>query len=367
MYKEEKTNEIKNVAVMASSQANETGHTSIEKEEFDSPSLASYITRLNGLYSSLTQRSTNFYTPQVTEESRKKDNESYRKRLNYSDKQRQRHYASKLKEYSIEIDDTLTELCDWRSDFITWEERIPNQRDYEQKINAVKDLLRVLFPKLNPDSLFREGVNDTARCGQILIKMEKSWQDNEEEQAVCLLYSLQWLMSMQAKDCVCIIDDTNTETQPTNVPPKKESTVNEAIEILYTKYLRLNSEGTNTKIGERNWNKTRILVASMHVLGHKGTLPTDDEKAYAKLVAPFIDADAENLRKNINRVQQEIKPFECNLKDLNEDYIKNNPPESENAMTRKKYKDNWKGAFELIDGLIETMDDLAPLRKKSAQ
>ena len=77
----------------------------------------------------------------------------------------------------------------------------------------------------------------------------------------------------------------------------------------------------------------RLIVAVMHVLDFRKTLPTIDEKSYAKLVASIINSDPDNLRKTINRHQQTIKPYGRNLKELSENYIKRNPSDDDKAMS----------------------------------
>ena len=119
---------------------------------------------------------------------------------------------------------------------------------------------------------------------------------------------------------------------------------------------------TNTKINDKQWNKNRLIVATMYVLQYRGTLPTTDETMFAEMVASIIGQNSENLRKNINHHQQDIKPYGCNLKCLDEDYISTHILENGKGITRREFRSRWKGMFELIDGYIEQNEDLVLLR-----
>ena len=46
---------------------------------------------------------------------------------------------------------------------------------------------------------------------------------------------------------------------------------------------------------------------------------------------------------------------------------KRNPSDDDKAMSSRDFKEHWDGMYELIDGFIDKLEDLAPLRTKSAQ
>lgn len=347
---------------LAASNTNETSTTTIRPTGEDIPNFHHFFNSLYDLSSDIIRFN------EEEKEIRKLHNSERRKRLNFTDEQRKEHYAQKLLEYDEEIDDALTELHEWRAEIMMWEERIPNISDYNRKREEIHKALNMLVPRLKPESLFREGVDDTARCGQLLILMEKDWDGTEkEERTVCHMSALQWLIRQQAVDCVKmpkIIDEVNEgeEEKKTEV-----TSFNEALRIICCDCLHLDKGEKNTKVGEKVWNKNRLIVALMHVLTYRKSLPFNDEKSFAKQVAPIIGKDAENLRKSINRIQLTIKPYGRNLKELSERYIKRNPSNDVNAMTARNYKVYWDGMFELIDGFISTIEPLAPLRGNGAQ
>lgn len=352
---------------LATSNTNADGTAPTRPTEID---LSQIITLLHTQYPNFTADSSiKKITFNISEdkETRKRRNAERRARLDFTDEQRREHYAEKLQEYDEEMDDTLTELHEWRAEIMMWKERTPDLSNYAQKRKEIQDALTTLVPRLNPESLFRGGADDTARCGQLLILMEKDWAGTDKEKiAVCHMVSLQWLIRQQAADCA-ETSSTIHEVKEEARKKKENTTFDEALRKLLIDCLHLDKGMKNTRIGEKDWNKMRLIVALMHVLDFRKTLPTIDEKSYAKLVASIINSDPDNLRKTINRHQQTIKPYGRNLKELSENYIKRNPSDDDKAMSSRDFKEHWDGMYELIDGFIDKLEDLAPLRTKSAQ
>jgi hypothetical protein len=239
--------------------------------------------------------------------------------------------------------------------------------------NLKKELL-VMDKEMPVNHFFKEGPNDTVLVGQYLILRQEEWNDENTQKAVSILGGMQWLLKNKEKFIIAgmqtSVSDTQTnlsEESENTPPPASTHDFEIALSTLLLEYLKLNEGKTNVKINGKQWNKTRLLVGIMHVLEQRGTLPSKDENAYAKLLGTIIGGDSNNIRKRINKCHQEIKPFNRNLKDLNADYIKRNAPDNEDAVTAKEYNNNWEGMYEMIDTLIETKENLAPLRKKGAQ
>lgn len=296
-------------------------------------------------------------------ERKKKVNERL-KRIHFSDEKRSLYFVQKQKEYDVEVLEKLLELEEWYVCIQEYDGRTPNEHDYLKKFNEIQDELQKLNSRINPTLFFKDGPDDVALCGGILIINETKWSSSDEQKAVCLMSAVQWLVRQQAKD----YEQQKLITTPTETEfPKPVNSFEEAFKTLLTKYLELNTQGTNTNINGKSWNKNRLIVATMYVLQSRGTLPTIDETMYAELVAPIIGWDSENLRKNINHHQQDIKPYGCNLKCLDEDYISKNIPDDGKGMSRKNFKNRWKGMFELVDSLIANNEDLASLRGNSAE
>ena len=286
-------------------------------------------------------------------------------RIQLSDEQRSLHFVHKQqKEYDVEVKEKLLEMEEWYDDFLTFEGHTPNEQEFANKFQEIKEELKGLDSRINPDLLYKNGPDDVVLCGRILIKNENKWNSWEEQKAVCLMSAYQWLLRRQPKD-----DEQQTPNTILNKTHLSNSAIGnkDAIAKLLINHLKLNQKGTNININGNNWNKNRLIVATMHVLQHRGTLPVTDETKYAELLAPIIGQPAEGLRKNINHHQQDIKPYGCNLKDLNEDYISNNFPEGGKGISAREYRIHWKGMFDFIDGYIENDEDLAILRRNSAQ
>ena len=296
----------------------------------------------------------------VDRNERKKKVNDRLKRIHLSDEERSLHFAHKQKEYKVEVAEKLLELEEWYVCIQAYDGRTPNKQDYSEKFNEIQKELQELNSRINPSLFFKDG----PLCGSILIINETKWNSSDEQKAVCLMSALQWLLRQQAKDYE---QQTHITTSTETKLSKPVNSFDEAFKILMTKYLELNVQGTNTQINGKQWNKNRLIVATMYVLQSRGTLPTTDETTYAELVAPIVGQDPENLRKNINHHQQDIKPYGCNLKCLNEEYICNNIPDDGKGMTRREFTSRWKGMFELIDGYIDGNEDLVPLRGNSAE
>lgn len=309
---------------------------------------------------------------------RKRNNAQKRKLYHYSPTEYSQYYAALCKTFDLEIDDKVTALERDLFEIRTLQVRSLNALDFHNTMISLKTELLEMDEKMPVTHFFKEGPSDTALVGQYLVLRQEEWNDETTQKAVSILGGMQWLLKNKEK---LIIDELQTSSQRPvsdtqanlteefdNTPPFTSTHNFEiALSTLLLEYLKFNEGKTNIEIDGRQWNKTRLLVGIMHVLEQRGTLPSKDENAYAKLLGTIIGGDSNNIRKRINKRHQEIKPFNRNLKDLNADYIKRNAPDNEDAVTAKEYNNNWEGMYEMIDTLIETKENLAPLRKKGAQ
>lgn len=289
--------------------------------------------------------------------------------LSYTPDEHRIYFESFQRACVNEIYHHKIELMLWAATTEHYQDASLTQADYDRKIRIEQGKLKAMDEKLPVESYFRHGSDDTAKCGHLLIIKMMEWDDALKIYAVELLSGIQWLIQQKEKLAAATASQKDEEKEDETAinPFEKETTFNEALRILSIDYLKLNQAKTNVKIGEKNWNKMRLVVALMHVLENRKMLPTCDEKAYAKLIAPIISKDSENLRKNINKHQQTIKPYGRNLKELSNNYIKTHPSDNYKAMTSKDFDDYWNGMYELIDGFIDKQEELAPLRAKSAQ
>ena len=364
--------ERKDIAAMLSSYKDELDKTSTSLPRGNMsllmqlfPHLAENAETISKQVDSFAQFCSKVNTVPIVDRNEPKKKVTHRlKRIHLSDEKRSLHFAHKQKVYDVEVSEKLLELEEWYDDFETFERRTPNAQDFADKLDEMKREIEKLDSRINPDLFFKDGPDDVVLCGRILIKNETKWNSSDEQKAVCLMSALQWLLRQQAK---YFEQQTHITTSAETKLSKPVNSFDEAFKILLTKYLELNVQGTNTKINDKQWNKNRLIVATMYVLQSRGTLPTTDETMYAELVAPIVAQDPENLRKNINHHLQDIKPYGCNLKCLNEEYIRNNIPDDGKGMTRREFTSRWKGMFELIDGYIDGNEDLVPLRGNSAE
>jgi hypothetical protein len=316
--------------------------------------------------------------PKDVRKERKKENAQKRKLYHYSPTEYSQYYAALCKTFDLEIDDKVTALERDLFEIRTLQVRNLNASDFYNVMDKLKEELLVIDKEMPVNHFFKEGPNDTVLVGQYLILRQEKWNNDITQKAVSILGGMQWLLKNKEELIFAEIQTSNqlsdSDTQAnlseeSDNTPTFTSTHNFeiALSTLLLEYLKFHEGKTNIEIDGRQWNKTRLLVGIMHVLEQRGTLPSKDENAYAKLLGTIIGGDSNNIRKRINKCHQEIKPFNRNLKDLNADYIKRNAPDNEDAVTARKYNNNWEGIYEMIDHLIETKEDLAPLRKKGAQ
>lgn len=305
---------------------------------------------------------------------RKRKNAQKRKLYYYSPTQYNQYYTALCKTFDLEIDDKVTALEKDFFELRTLQVRSLNASDFHNVISSLKKELLEIDEKMPVNHFFKEGYNDTTLVGQYLILRQEEWNDENTQKAVSILGGMQWLLKNKEKFIIAgmqtSVSDTQTnlsEESENTPPPASTHDFEIALSTLLLEYLKLNEGKTNVKINGKQWNKTRLLVGIMHVLEQRGTLPSKDENAYAKLLGTIIGGDSNNIRKRINKCHQEIKPFNCNLKNLSADYIKNNKHKDKKATTSKNYENKWEGIYEMIDNLIETNKDLASLRKKGAQ
>lgn len=268
--------------------------------------------------------------------------------------------------YKEEVDDYIGELKRWRVEVRARKCHWPRREDYEEKRMEICHTFCSCEPNFPVEQYFSCGADDTADAGAYLLSLPSNEMKETKERLGILIFScIQWLV--RERDALPIgTSDAPGNSIPDNTPPSEEITYDKALKTLLVDYLKLNTEGTNVKIGEKTWNKTRVVVATMHVLKTRGTLRASNDKEYAVQIAPLIDRDSEALRKNISSVQQEIKPYGRNLKDLDEAYIKNNPPSDGKGMSTRTFRNSWEGMYDVIDAFINTKDNLNPLRGKNA-
>jgi hypothetical protein len=151
---------------------------------------------------------------------RKKQNTKRRERLHSSDEQRCKHFVKKQKQYDAEVDDKLLELEEWYDDIDCFEHRTPNVQDFASMADKLSNDLKELAPRFNPNDLFNDNPENTALCGRLLIKMEDDWDENEEQEAVCLMSALQWLVRKKNE-----LTSTTMTNQAETIPTPPSSAI----------------------------------------------------------------------------------------------------------------------------------------------
>ena len=268
-------------------------------------------------------------------------------------------YFSMMQErYEIKVDNLELELKRWCAGIRALERRWPNRNDYESKRKEIVQMFNKKFEGYPVDSYFEHGADDTADAGAFLIALSDQESTEKLIDGVVLLSKLQWLIRKR-DEFPNVIDDNTSETTTAETPTES---VEDALKILFTKHIDYKRKGRNIHVNDKKWNKTRILIGTMHVLLTNGVIKSTCVKEFASLIAESLGDTSENLRKRIGEMNQEIKRYGCNLKDLNEDYIKNHKMDDEISVSRNQFIDYWEGIYEYIDSIIQENDDLKKLR-----
>lgn len=295
-------------------------------------------------------------------------NELLQQLYDSSPQKRKEYFNLKQEKYKNLIYKYITKLKKWELIILATKMRPPTCEDYTMKLQELYSEFKTLDETIPIDKYFAEGPDDTMLPGVYLITLADEVSQERMIHATVLFSGIQWLMQQKEKIVTATTSQEKMKSgEAAEGPIKKELGYADALKTLVNTHLKLNTKGRNVEVGNKSWNKTRLIVALKHVLENRNTLTTSNDVEYAQSIASITGQDPENLRKNISNYQKQIKPYGCNLKDLNENYIKAHKSDDTNAMTSREYKTWWAGMFELIDSFIEQMNDLSPLRGNSAQ
>ena len=123
-------------------------------------------------------------------------------RLRYSPKQNQEEFSRKQKKFKREIEEIKEEYIKWIYDIDYYDSRTPNAEELEREKSAIKDIIKYIDKRMDPERFFKNGPDDTELCGRFIIKMERDgYSDEDIIDMVCLLSALQWLMRKEAEIC----------------------------------------------------------------------------------------------------------------------------------------------------------------------
>lgn len=247
-------------------------------------------------------------------------------RIQLSDEQRSLHFVRKQKEYDVEVKEKLLELEEWYDDFLTFEVRTPSEQEFADKFQEIKEELKGLDSRINPDFLFENGPDDVVRCGRILIKNENKWNSSDEQKAVCLMSAYQWLLRKR-NEIFPVAPDLN-ENVDTNSPNIGTSEDEELVKVFMQ--LHLGDETPSLTINNNVFTRGKILAAVMHMYQADGKeWAANPFQLSKKIVACIPDTKtlsaeeknkkAQAIAKCINRGITDIKGI--HLKDLSVETI----------------------------------------------
>ena len=130
------------------------------------------------------------------------DEVDIRIRLRYSPKQNQEAFSRKQEKLKTKIEEIKEEYIKWIDDIDFYDNRMPNAEEIEREKSAIKDIIKYIDKRMDPERFFKNGPDDTELCGRFIIKMERDgYLDEDITDMVCLLSTLQWLMRKEAEIC----------------------------------------------------------------------------------------------------------------------------------------------------------------------
>lgn len=88
----------------------------------------------------------------------------------------------------------------WYEDIQFYEGRKPKDEEYTKEINSIKEIIRYIDGKMDPDRFFQNGPDDTTLYKQYLQRMKGRLWDEDIEDIKCMVHALQWLLRKKAED-----------------------------------------------------------------------------------------------------------------------------------------------------------------------
>lgn len=89
---------------------------------------------------------------------------------------------------------------EWYEDIQFYEGRKLNDEEYTKEINSIKEIIRFIDKKMDPDRFFQNGPDDTKLCKQYLQRMKNKLWDEDKEDLKCMFHAWQWLLRKKAED-----------------------------------------------------------------------------------------------------------------------------------------------------------------------
>ena len=294
---------------------------------------------------------------------RKKQNTKRRERLHSSDEQRCKHFVKKQKQYDAEVDDKLLELEEWYDDIDCFEHRTPNVQDFASMSDKLSNDLKELAPRFKSNDLFKDGPEDTALCGRLLIKMEDDWDENEEQEAVCLMSALQWLV--RKKNELASTTMTNqAETIPTPPPSaikEEDAETAELLKLLTNSRINIEKDQPSITLDGKCYSQGQTLIAIMQKYQDEGKEWAKNPNQFSQKIVlgeaesteltPEQKKKADTISKRMRRAKNVIG--NARLKDLSAESIQN-ATDSLLRSAQMEYE-KWNGLYSSVQKILDTV------------
>ena len=267
-------------------------------------------------------------------------------RFRYSPKQNQEEFLRKQEKYKTKIEEIKEEYIKWIDDIDFYENRTPNAEELEREKNAIKDIIKYIDERMDPERFFENGPDDTELCGKFLTKMdEKGFLDEDIEDMVCLLSALQWLMRKEAEICsrLSSSDEKNDSSDTT-------SSLTEVEEDEETAMLRKFLE--NLKPHFKRGVTYRLLFIAKDLCHSELVKPyAITIQKFSEKIAPMLDKKPKSLNTQICKAGELLKiEGTCNYRriaTLTKEQI--NMPSSTQQSDEYEL---WKKQYELVKSLM---------------
>lgn len=264
-------------------------------------------------------------------------------RLRYSPEQNQKEFAREQEKYKTEIEKIIEAYVKWIDDKDFYYNRMPNTEELKREKNAIKNIIKYIDKRMNPERFFEDGPDDTALCGKFLVKMDdKGFSDEDYIDMVCLLSALQWLIRKEAE--ICPVLSSSDEKTGLSDDDNTEKVENEDT-VMLRKFLE------NLKPHLTRGVEYRLLFIVKDICHNELVKPyAVTVQKFSEKIAPILDKKPRSLNTQICNAGKLLKIKEtCNyhkIKTLTKKQINTVPFEQEKELKL------WEEQYKLVKSLM---------------
>ena len=237
------------------------------------------------------------------------------------------------KQYAPQINSVFKDLRRWSIRVRARKRCYPIREDFIAKQNEFYKLLYAKDSDFPFETYFSNGVDDTADAGAYLLCLPEMNREEEELHAIRLLSAVQWLIRERDKlplESAPVVLEANDAIEEENIDSRQEAEIeNEELINLYNA-LHLGNENRLITLGEKSYNRGKILTAVMHMYKEENKSWAENPSQFSKKLVDVLpttqnlsveekNKKAKAIAKCINRELPSIKGL--HLKDLSVENI----------------------------------------------